>query len=283
MRLCCFCFFFYIFLAGGEDFFCYFTMYNNNDKLMALFCLHCLMFPSICHRLYAPSKKLRSLTLPEMEPMFFGSQWLFTHQDRDYDNVGIHTISVGAARPSDLDEPAVAAIMYSLNKQDIVDKVETVAKRLHDAEIDALGEDWAKSWWHGVPNCDTVNDAYQFGQMVWLYNVIKSWGMLEFARDRYETFDDNLKKWDFQKPVHENIDKIRVGWGYMPGIAYEPNKDYTEYFKEVPDKNKDKVLEAIKFVWKYCSKSSDKSSLVVPVEWTTAHDMRPWVEFPKQN
>jgi len=234
-------------------------------------------------RLYAPSKKLRSLTLPEMEPISFGSQWLFSHQDRDKGNVGVHTISVGAARPSDLDEPFVAAIMYSLNKTDIVEKVDIISKRLRDAEIEALGEDWVNSWWHGVPNCYTVDDAYQFGQMVWLYNVIKAWGMLDFARDRYEVFDGNLKKWNFQMPVHENIDKIRVAWGYMPGIAYEPNKDYTKYFKEVPDKNKERVLEAIEFVWKYCSKSSDKSSLHIPVEWTTAYDMRPWLEFPKQN
>lgn len=233
-------------------------------------------------RLYAPSRKLRSLTLPEMEPIQYGCQWLFTHQDHDLENVAIHTMSVGAARPSDLDEPTVAALLYSSNRKSMTEKVQTVTKRLRDAEIEALGEEWVQTWWQGVRNCETVDDAYQFGQMVWLHNVIKSWGMLHFARDRYETFDANLKKWDFQKPVHENIDKMRVGWGYMPGIAYEPGKDYSKYFEKVPEKNKERVMEAIKFAWQLCSDSIDKSSLHVPEEYETAYDMRPWVEFPKQ-
>ena len=77
------------------------------------------------------------------------------------------------------------------------------------AEIESFGEQWVNSWWHGVPQCDTDNDMYQFGQIVWLHNVIKAWGMLDFAKDRYATFDGNMEKWDFSKNARENIANMR--------------------------------------------------------------------------
>jgi hypothetical protein len=218
-----------------------------------------------------------------MEPIQYGSMWLFSHGEFDEESAPVHTMTVGAARPSDLDEPAVAAFLHAAKKDEMIAKVRIVSKRLHDAEIEVFGEKWAKSWWVGVPNCDTVNDAYNFGQMVWLHNIVKAWGLLDYAKERYtSTFDTNLKKWDFDKPAKENIDKMRGGWGYQPGIAYEPGKDYTKYLEHVPEENKEKVLEAIQFAYKYCSSSSDKSSIEVPAEWETAYDMRPWLEFPRQ-
>lgn len=56
-------------------------------------------------RLYAPSNKLRSLCLPDMEPITYGSIWLWHHALHDPENASIHTLVVGAARPSDLDQP----------------------------------------------------------------------------------------------------------------------------------------------------------------------------------
>ncbi len=50
-------------------------------------------------RLYAPSKKLRSLTLPELEPIHFGSLWLWYHEKTDEEHCPVHTFTVGAARP----------------------------------------------------------------------------------------------------------------------------------------------------------------------------------------
>jgi predicted aldo/keto reductase-like oxidoreductase len=136
-------------------------------------------------RLYAPSKKLRSLTLPELEPILFGSLWLWAHQDIDEENCHIHTFTVGAARPSDLDEPAVAAYLFRTRKDEMLEKVKTVTKKLDDARIKAVGEDWVKSWFEGVPNCSTEDDSYMLGQIVSLYNMIQAWGLLDYAKDRY--------------------------------------------------------------------------------------------------
>jgi predicted aldo/keto reductase-like oxidoreductase len=139
-------------------------------------------------RLYAPSKKLRSLTLPHLEPMLFGSMWLWAHQDMDEQNSPVHTFTVGAARASDLDEPAVAAYLFRTRKDEMLDKIKAVTKKLDDARIEALGEDWVKSWFEGVPNCLTEDDSYQLGQIVSFYNVVEAWGLLDYAKDRYGKF-----------------------------------------------------------------------------------------------
>ena len=106
--------------------------------------------------------------------------------------------------------------------------------------------------------------------------------MLDFAKDRYGTFDNNLKRWDFSKPARENIQKMRGGWGYMPGIAYEPGQNYDSYLSKVPGKNKAQVLEALQFTHDLCSSSSSDKSIEIPDDWKTAYDMRPWTEFPRQ-
>ena len=56
-------------------------------------------------QLHAPTKKLRSLTLPDLEPISYGTLWLWHHEHHDQDRTHIHTIVCGAARPSDLDQP----------------------------------------------------------------------------------------------------------------------------------------------------------------------------------
>lgn len=143
-------------------------------------------------RLYAPSKKLRSLTLPELEPIDYGSLWLWFHEDLDEEKSPIHTFTVGAARASDLDEPAVAAYLYRTRKDEMLEKVKAVQTKLDDARIETLGADWVETWFQGVPNCLTENDSYQLGQIVSLYNMIKAWGMLDYAKDRYGRYFNSL-------------------------------------------------------------------------------------------
>jgi len=243
-------------------------------------------------RLYAPSRKLRSLTLPDLEPMQYESAFYFLHdlldkESSDANGSGvtnaIHTQTVGAARPSDLDEPAVAAYLYANKKEEMLTKVKNVVERLKAAEVEALGEEWVENWHVGVPNCLTIKDPYNFGQMVSLHNIIKAFGLWEYAKERYGTFDGNLKKWDWEKPNSENIMKLKMGWGYMPGIAIEEGRDFSAYLENVPAENKEKVIEAIHFTHKYCSSaSSDKGNLDIPTDWEEAYDARAWTAFPER-
>ena len=236
-------------------------------------------------RLYAPSRKLRSLTLPDLEPIQYGPLWCMSHEHIDAEHAPIHTMTIGAARPSDLDEPFVTAYLFAKRRDEMVAKVENVAKRLRAAEVEALGEDWVQNWHKGLRNCLTMDDAYEFGQIVWCYNLIKAFGMLDYAKDRYAMFDKNYKSWDFELSTKENIKKLWIPWGYCPGLATpgDGKVDYATLLPDVPEERKARVLDAISFVYSYCSKdSATAKELTVPEEWECAYDMRPWTAFPER-
>jgi predicted aldo/keto reductase-like oxidoreductase len=234
-------------------------------------------------RLYAPSKKLRSLTLPDMEPIDYGTMWLYAHEEIDTEHhVPVHTFSIGVARPSDFDESVVAAVLFKTQRDEMLQKVKAIEKRLKDAEVEALGEDWVNTWYHGVPNSLTDSDKYQLGQIVSLYNMIKAWGMLGFAQDRYDTFDGNTADWDDNLSTEKNINKMIIKWGYMPGCSANPAKDdYSTLLSEAPEANRAKIMEAIEFMFHMCSKYSTTKP-DIPKDCETAYDMRPWNAFPER-
>lgn len=68
----------------------------------------------------------------------------------------------------------------------------------------------------------------------------------------------------------------------MPGITPDLGMDYSVHLSNVPEENRNKVIEAIEFVFKACSKASNTCP-DMPKEWDTAYDMRPWRAFPERN
>ena len=241
-------------------------------------------------RLYAPSNLIREIMLPDMEPMEYGSLWLWNH--------GADTIVCGAARPSDLDQPVLAAIRSTSQKAK--EDLEVVSRRIQERSDRVLGKDWATSWHMGLPNySQSEQRGFQIGNIVWLYNTILMYGLLDFAKDRYGTLTGNSKRWDANKTWKENV-FANPGFNWMPGCAYDPMfDDYTSELKDVPEQNLPRVLEAMKFVHKWCGGEKDAANTkdekketddvgeedavsAVPLEWQTAYDMRPWTAFPER-
>jgi hypothetical protein len=253
---------------------------------------------------YAPSKKLLSLTLPEMEPMAFCSAWLWNHNSLDPEGAAIHTIVCGAARPSDLDLPAVAAHLQGTRAETTLEKVKAVVGRLEQAKQEALGKEWLETCYEGILKSNQSKYCVEHNQIIWMYNVIKAFGLLEFAKNRYGSLESNLDKWDKSLPSDENINKNLGGWGFVPGLPNEEGVDYSDDFIGVPEQNMKSVLEAEEFVRYWCSKKNyekkveEKESAadsveegeitgscgrhvpVPPQEWETAYDMRAWPDFP---
>ena len=238
-------------------------------------------------RLYAPSNLLRDLTLPDFEPIEYASMWLWHHGRLHEDKSQPHTIVCGAARPSDLDQGIIAA----LNSQspEAIKSIDAVASRLKRAMTKSLGDDFAKTWHVGLPNFSDAVQGTQMGNIVWLHNLIKSFGMLDFARDRYGTLTRNLAKWDYSKSKDESIQSIGPGWGWMPGTAFDPARDYSKDLTNVPAENLQEVQEAMAFVHRWCQKKENNSNASetqeeeeVPIDWQTAYDMRPWTAFPER-
>jgi uncharacterized protein len=290
-------------------------------------------------KLYTPSRRLRDLCLPEMEPMEFGSQWIWNHHDlvRDDDDdkddgkinkLQLHTYTVGAARPSDLDEPALAAFHFKTKQSETLQRVQSVVQRLEAQKLDALGEDWIKSWWKGLTKARDLSNQQddnpnvhfiEHGQIIWLYNTLKAFGMYEFCKDRYNSFQSNAKKWDKDKSPEENIQAIpKMAWGFVPGLPLLVDQEHgggdgdkgdnVDYFqndlKAVPPENRARIREAHEFILKWLVQSTTASSSTttttdkkdateedgkkkgnsecIPNEWETALDLRTWPDFPDQ-
>ena len=232
-------------------------------------------------RLYAPSNLAREIMLPDLEPMEYGSLWLW--------NKGAHTIVCGAARPSDLDQPVLAAIRSATDKAK--EDLEVVARRIEERKERVLGKDWVETWHVGLPNyTQSKQRGFQIGNMVWLYNTVLVYGMLDYAKDRYGSLTGNAKRWDTNKTWKENV-FANPGFNWMPGCAYDESYDYTSELKDVPEQNLPRVLEAIEFVHKWCAaqpkeekKEADEGdeATIIPLEYQTAYDMRPWTAFPER-
>jgi hypothetical protein len=69
---------------------------------------------------------------------------------------------------------------------------------------------------------------------------------------------------------------------YMPGLATEYGKDYSNLLLNVPVENRGKVLHAIDFVHRLCSKNANREDVDMEPEWETSYDMRPWTAYPDQ-
>ena len=244
---------------------------------------------------WEPSNKLRSLTLPEMEPMDFGCSWLWLHHLlTNKDDGMIHTMTCGAARPSDLDQPAVYAYWTDQQQDTILSKVQTVAARMEQAMQDALGEDWCKTCYDGVPKSNVSKHVVEHNQIVWCYNLIQAFGMLGFAKNRYGSLEANRAKWNNDLSKDENIAKLGIGgWGFVPGLSIVPGVDYSDDFEKVPEKNLKRLREAEAFVHKLCKKKVEKKKEgegtkeeeeekeePIPFGWQPAYDMKPWVDWP---
>ena len=127
-------------------------------------------------QLYRPSDKLVELCAP-LSPMVFND--LFCLRDER-----VHTISIGAARPSDFDPAIEAAALLPQVEQ----LLPPILERLDQAGAEALGADWMAGWHQGLPDTDSVPGTINLYQILRLYTLAKAYDMTEFARSRHGLF-----------------------------------------------------------------------------------------------
>jgi predicted aldo/keto reductase-like oxidoreductase len=124
-------------------------------------------------KLFDPPQKLVRLCDP-LTPIGFNDLFCLGHAE-------VHTLSIGAARPSDFDThmeilPLIRDAMVGLGP---------VMKRLENAAVDALGADWAAAWKHGLPTTVRAPDEIPLYHIVRMYNMAKAYDMVEYGRLRY--------------------------------------------------------------------------------------------------
>ncbi len=124
-------------------------------------------------KLYAPPEKLARLCAP-LSPMAFNN--LFCLRDPR-----VHTLSVGAARPSDFDEH-----VCSLDHLPQADSwVDDISSRLRAEMESCLGAEWLRTWQEGIPPWSDCPGEVNVWEIVRLWNYATALDMVDFASMRY--------------------------------------------------------------------------------------------------
>jgi predicted aldo/keto reductase-like oxidoreductase len=120
-----------------------------------------------------PVPKMQGLCAP-LTPMQFNDLYCLARPE-------VHTLSVGAARPSDFDEH-IAALEHYDRAAEVVAPIEA---RLR-AEMDqALGRDWWPRLWHGLPNYVDIPGEINVQEILRLWSFAKALDLTEWAKMRY--------------------------------------------------------------------------------------------------
>lgn len=123
--------------------------------------------------LYSPPERLVELCQP-LSPIVFNNLFCLSHPQ-------VHTLSIGAARPTDFDE--------HLKTLELLDQAEEllppIIERLEQAAIARFGEDWFKSWHIGLPTPEETPNSINIYQILWLRNLAIAYDMVDYAKMRY--------------------------------------------------------------------------------------------------
>ena len=123
--------------------------------------------------LHSPSQRLLQLCHP-LHPIVFND--LFCLMDPR-----VHTISVGAARPSDLDLHLQAVAQL----EQAPELVPAVAERLQAALVERLGEPWVETSQQGLPAWRDTPGDINLPVLLWLHTLLEGWDLESFAKARY--------------------------------------------------------------------------------------------------
>jgi predicted aldo/keto reductase-like oxidoreductase len=128
-------------------------------------------------RLQTPSAKLRALTAP-LSPMVFNDLYCLSHPQ-------IHTLSLGAARPSDFDEHLQALALLD----DPLAVLEPIVHRLDETYRAAVGAEFARRWREGLREWNELPGQINVRRILWLWNLVRAYDLVDFAQERYAAMD----------------------------------------------------------------------------------------------
>ncbi|HEY8946880.1 MAG TPA: aldo/keto reductase [Polyangiaceae bacterium] len=124
-------------------------------------------------KLYAPPPKLTELCRP-LSPMQFNVLYCLAEP-------AVHTLSIGAARPSDFDQHVAALAHYD----HIDETLAPILSRL-EAEMErALGRDWCEHWPEGVPEYEHVPGQVNVREILRLWAYARAFDLVEWGKMRY--------------------------------------------------------------------------------------------------
>ena len=217
--------------------------------------------------LYAPSKPVARLVGPQMSPITFAAldAWKTS---------GIHTVSVGFARPSDLDEILAAAELFAKGGYEA--DLKAANERFTKHAEEKMGTEWMSKGMINLPDCEQeATNGTSIGHIMWCHNLMLTYGMYEFCRARYSNLE--ATKWNDKKTFEQN--RVTMPSGNM-GRAYVTKVNYTNALQNhyASDMVKHKMVETHE--WLSTSSKNLTDGQRKERGWDVAYDLRVWECFP---
>ncbi|MBE9137901.1 aldo/keto reductase [Nodosilinea sp. LEGE 07088] len=144
--------------------------------------------------LYTPPAKLVELCEP-LSPMVFNDLFCLSHPQ-------VHTLSVGAAQPTDFDEHLKVLPLLTDSDRHLTPALD----RLHHHAQTVLGEDWLHTWALGLPDPDETPGNINIPAILRLRNLLLAFEMEDYAKARYNMLG-NAGHW-FPGEKAENLDQV---------------------------------------------------------------------------
>jgi uncharacterized protein len=169
-------------------------------------------------KLYAPSPKLVQLSSP-LHPIVFNDLFCLRRPQ-------VHTLSVGAARPSDFD--------LHLEASGLLDQADNLApsieKRWIEVLEEAVGGDFAHRFAEGLPSWKETPGEINIPVILWLLNLARAYDMVEYAKMRYNLLGnadhwfpgqsaDKMDEVDLSRALHNSPFRDQI-----PGLLKEANQ-----------------------------------------------------------
>lgn len=124
-------------------------------------------------KLYAPPAELRESCAP-LSPMQWNDLWCLSRPE-------VHTLSLGASKPSDFDEH-IAALAHYDRATEITQPIE---QKLRTEMAAVLGEDWCARWPEGLPNYVDVPGQINVQEIARLFTYARGLGLTDWGKMRY--------------------------------------------------------------------------------------------------
>lgn len=124
-------------------------------------------------KLYDPPAKLLEMCSP-LTPMQFNDLYCLARPQ-------VHTLSCGAARPTDFDEHVAALRYYDR----IPETIAPIESRWREEMLRTLGSDWCARWFEGLPHYVDVPGRVNVTEILRLWTYAKSLDLIGWGKMRY--------------------------------------------------------------------------------------------------